>query len=103
MKGLLSDLPRSSHPLLATAAFDLHRHFLFNVIDDSKPHTPQISDLKVVSHSLLSNLRSQNTIANCSFTPPSLLSPSTGPSHRCFSDPLLSQHCHRLPFLHYMY
>ncbi|RYR48874.1 hypothetical protein Ahy_A07g034960 [Arachis hypogaea] len=102
MKGLLSDLPRSSHPLLATAAFDLHRHFLFNVIDDSKPHTPQISDLKVVSHSLLSNLRSQNTIANCSFTPPSLLSPSTGPSHRCFSDPLLSQHCHRLPFLHYM-
>ncbi|XP_020975376.1 uncharacterized protein LOC107634782 isoform X1 [Arachis ipaensis] len=72
-EGSFSDLPRSSRPPLATAAFDLHRRFL----------------------------RSQNTTANCSFTLPISMSPSTAPSRRCYADPLLPQHCHRLHLLHY--
>ncbi|XP_016193691.1 uncharacterized protein LOC107634782 isoform X2 [Arachis ipaensis] len=71
-EGSFSDLPRSSRPPLATAAFDLHRRFL----------------------------RSQNTTANCSFTLPISMSPSTAPSRRCYADPLLPQHCHRLHLLH---
>ncbi|XP_025702875.1 uncharacterized protein [Arachis hypogaea] len=46
-EGSLSDFPYSSRPPLATAGFDLHCRFLFNGIDSSKPHTPQISDLEV--------------------------------------------------------